>query len=237
MSQGAGVRTRLTLPVLVCVAAWCVLPGTGWAGAIKGVVRLKGAAVGPKKLPVTIDQYVCGKEKDAEDLVVSPDGGIRHVVVSLQTPPPGAKWEATTPPVKIDQKQCAFVPHVVVTPVGGTVEFLSSDPLLHNLHSFSRANPSFNRTQPRARTIPVVFKASEIIRVDCDLHSWMRAWVVVADHPFYAVTDDVGQFLLDNVPAGKYTLQIWQERLGTVTQEVTVGDKGTSTVRVEMPGK
>jgi len=237
MRRCTGALTRATLPVLVCIAAWCVLPGTVWAGAIKGAVRLKGAAVGQKKLPVTIDQYVCGKEKDAEDLVVSPDRGIRNAVVSLQPPPPGVKWEATTSPVKIDQKQCAFVPRVAVTPVGGTVEFLSSDPLLHNLHSFSKANPSFNRTQPKARTIPVVFKAPEIIRVDCDLHSWMRAWVVVADHPFYVVTGVGGEFVLDNVPPGKYTLQIWQERLGTVTQEVTVADKGFSTVTVEMRGQ
>jgi len=73
--------------------------------------------------------------------------------------------------------------------------------------------------------------------VDCDLHSWMRAWVVVADHPFYVVTGVGGEFVLDNVPPGKYTLQIWQERLGTVTQEVTVADKGFSTVTVEMRGQ
>lgn len=228
----------MLVSVLVYVVSCCVFaPGTGWAGTIKGTVRLKGTAMEQKKLSVTIDQYVCGKEKDAEDLVLSPDKGIRNAVVFLQTPPPGAKWEAPVSPVKMDQKQCAFLPRVVVTPVGGTVEFLSSDPLLHNLHSFSKANPSFNRTQPKARTISIVFKAPEIIRVDCDLHSWMRAWVVVAEHPFYAVTGDRGEFVLDNVPPGKHTLQIWQERLGTVTQEVTVGDKGLSAVTVEMSHK
>ncbi|MGH8056195.1 MAG: carboxypeptidase regulatory-like domain-containing protein, partial [Candidatus Entotheonellia bacterium] len=92
----------------------------------------------------------------------------------------------------------------------------------------------FNRTQPKARTIPIVFKKPEIIRIDCDLHPWMRAWVVVADHPFYAVTNDQGEFMLDHVPPGKYTLRLWQESLGTVTKEVTVREDAPTTLAVEM---
>ena len=233
MRRCAEASARAALAVIIGIAA-CILPSTMEAGTIKGTVRLKGGPVAQRKLPITIDQYVCGQEKDAEDLVVSPDRGIRNAVVSLQTPPPGAKWEPTASTVKIDQKLCVFVPRVIVTPVGGTVEFLSSDPLLHNIHSFSTASPSFNRAQPKGRTIPVVFKAPEIVRVDCDLHSWMRAWVVVADHPYYAVTGDRGEFVLENVPPGKHTIRIWQERLPGVTQEVTVADTGVSTVTVEM---
>ena len=233
MRRCAEASARAALAVIIGLAA-CILPSTMEAGTIKGTVRLKGGPVPQNKLPITIDQYVCGKETDTGDLVLSPDRGIRNAVVSLQTPPPGAKWETTASPVKIDQKQCVFVPRVIVTPVGGTVDFLSSDPLLHNIHSFSQANPSFNRAQPKGRKISVVFNAPEIFRVDCDLHSWMRAWVVVAEHPYYAVTGDRGEFVLENVPPGKHTIRIWQERLRSVTQEVTVADTGVSTVTVEM---
>lgn len=218
-------------------AAWCVLtPGAAWGGTIKGTVRWPGTAVEPKKVVVTVDQYVCGKEKDAEQIVLSPEKGIRNVVVSLRRPPPGATWEAPLPRVQMDQKECVFVPRVVVVPVGGTVEFLNTDRLLHNLHSQSPGteNPSFNRTQPKGRTIPIAFKKPEVIRVDCDLHPWMRAWVVVAEHPFYAVTNDRGEFLLENVPPGTYTLQLWQETLGTVTQDIVVGDAAPTPVTVEM---
>jgi plastocyanin len=200
-------------------------------------VRFTGAAVEQKKLPVTVDQSVCGKEKDAEDLVLSPEKGMRNVVVSLQSPPPGAKWPVSLPVVQMDQQQCVYLPHVVVVPVGGTVEFLNTDRLLHNLHSNSTGNPTFNRTQPRGRTIPVVFTKPEIVRVDCDLHPWMRAWVVVAEHPFYAVTNDQGEFMLNNVPPGAYTLQLWQESLGTVTKDVTVKDEAIATVTIEMSKK
>jgi hypothetical protein len=114
----------------------------------------------------------------------------------------------------MDQKECVFIPRIVIVPPGGTVEFLNSDRLLHNLHSVSRENMSFNRTQPKGRTIPISFGKPEIVRIDCDLHSWMRGWVVVASHPFYALTDAQGRFKLDNVPAGQYTVRVWHERLG-----------------------
>jgi plastocyanin len=233
MRRCAEVSVRAALAVIIGIVA-CILPSTMEAGTIKGIVRLKGGPVPQNKVPITIDQYVCGKETVTEDLVVSPDRGIRNAVVSLQTPPPGAKWETTASPAKIDQKQCVFVPRVIVTPAGGTVDFLSSDPLLHNIHGFGQANPTFNRAQPKGRKISIVFKAPEIVRVDCDLHSWMRTWVVVAEHPYYAVTGDRGDFVLENVPPGKHTIRIWQERLRSVTQEVTVADTGVSTVTVEM---
>lgn len=225
--------------VVVWLAAWCVMGGSvAWGGTIKGSVRFAGTALEHKKLAVTTDQYVCGTEKDAEDILLSQDKGIRNAVVSLQPPPPGAKWEAPSRPVQMDQGQCVFVPRVVVVPVGGTVEFLNNDRLLHNLHSYNpRENPGFNRTQPKGRAIPIVFKKREIIRVDCDLHSWMRAWVVVAEHPFYAVTDEHGEFILNNVPPGQYTLQVWQESLRAVTKDVTVKEGAVATVTIEMGQK
>ncbi|MGH8057525.1 MAG: carboxypeptidase regulatory-like domain-containing protein [Candidatus Entotheonellia bacterium] len=221
--------------VLLCLAAWCVVAGgTTWGGTIRGTVRFTGAAVEAKKLPVTVDHSVCGKEKDAQDIVLSPEKGIRNVVVSLQPPPPGAKWPVSKPIVQMDQEQCVFVPRVVVVPAGGTVEFLNTDRLLHNLHSDSKGNPIINRTQPRGRTIPIVFKEPEIIRVGCDLHPWMRSWVVVAEHPFYAITNNQGEFILDHVPPGEYSLQLWQESLGTVTKDVTVREDAPTTLAVEM---
>jgi plastocyanin len=234
----ASPKATKSLFILLCLAAWCIMAGsTAWGGTIRGTVRFTGAAFEPQKLPVTVDHSVCGQEKDAEDVVLSPEKGIRNVVVSLQPSPPGAKWPVSAPIVQMDQEQCVFVPRVVVVPVGGTVEFLNTDRLLHNLHSDSMGNPKFNRTQPRGRTIPIVLKNPEIIRVDCDLHPWMRAWVVVAEHPFYAITNNQGQFMLDHVPAGEYTLQLWQESLGTVTKEVTVREEAITTVTVDMSQK
>ena len=220
---------RWLAATLVGVGAWLSAEGAS-AAAIKGTLQYVGAPVEPKKLPVTVDQFVCGKDKDPEDLVLSPQRGVRNAVVSLTSPPAGARWEFSTAPVFLDQKQCTFTPRVILVPAGGTVEFLNSDRLLHNIHSTSKSNPVFNRTQPKGRTIPITFAKPEVVRIGCDLHGWMRAWIVVMEHPFHAVTGPNGEFSLANVPPGKYTLNVWHETLGTVTKDVTVGDGDASTV-------
>src|SRR4029453_2090392 len=167
----ASLKAPKPVFVLLCLAVWCMAAGgTAWGGTIQGMVRFTGAAFEQKKLPVTVDQSVCGKEKDAEDIVLSPEQGIRNVVVSLQPPPPSATWPVALPRVQMDQQQCVFAPRVVVVPVGGQEKFLNTDRLLHNLHSASTGNPTFNRTQPRGRTIPIVFKQPKIIRADSHLH-------------------------------------------------------------------
>jgi plastocyanin len=213
-----------------------------WAGSIQGTVTLQGGAPPPRKIPVTIDQYVCGDAKIAEDLQVSARGGVRNVVAWIEKPPGGTTSstkgvppaEAATGAAEMDQKECAFTPRIVLVPAGGTVNFLNSDRLLHNLHARPKLNSPFNRTQPKGRTISISFPQPEIFRVDCDLHSWMRSWVVVTEHPFYALSDAEGRFTLDNLPAGKYMLRLWHETLGTASREVTVPATGAAQTTIEM---
>ena len=219
------MRTLRIASFMVAIVGFCA---TANAGTIKGSVRYSGAPMERKKFPVTIDQYLCGKEKIAGDLLLSPNNGIQNVVVSLHGLPAGAKWPANPAPVKMDQSKCDFIPRVVIVPVGGTVEFLNSDRLMHNVRSGGKENPPFNRAQPHARTIAIGFKHPEVLRVDCDLHTWMRGWVVIAEHPYYTLTNEAGEFMIENVPPGKYTLQLWQETLGTTTQDVTVSGDSTN---------
>jgi len=141
-------------------------------------------------------------------------------------PPQSAK-------VEMDQNGCVFLPRVVVVPAGSTVDFLNSDRLLHNIHATPKQNVSFNRTQPKGRTIPVTFDKPEIVRITCDLHAWMVGWVVVAAHPYYAITGADGQFSFDNLPPGQYQLQVWHERLGMARANVTVGQQ-PARVTIEM---
>ena len=222
--------------LLVCMGGvWAILTASAQAANSEGKVQFIGTVPAPKMLPVTSDKYVCGELKDSQELMLSADRGIRNAVVSLKTPPPGVRMYGFGPPPQIDQHECVFIPRLVVVPVGGTVEFLNSDRLLHNIRSKNiKRNRAFNRTQPRGRTIPITFTKPEIVRVGCDLHPWMRSWVVVAEHPFYTVTGADGEFTLPNVPPGQYTLQVWQETFGTVTTDITVGDGGVASVTVEM---
>jgi plastocyanin len=232
---------RVLFVVLVGIVAFLApVPAPASGASLKGQVVHAGPAPPPRKVPVTVDQYVCGKDKDAEDLVLSARRGIRSAVVWLTDPPAASaravEASAASPPAapQMDQKQCSFTPRVVLVPGGGTVEFLNSDRLLHNLHATPKHNAAFNRTQPKGRTIPVTFAKPEFVPIACDLHSWMRGWVVVTDHPFYAVTDGDGAFTLGEVPAGRYTLSVWQETLGTVSRSVEIAGADV-TLTVEMP--
>jgi len=213
------------------------LPGQSFGGAIKGKVVFVGVVPAPKKLEVSIDQYVCGNEKNAEDLLLSPQKEIRNAVVWLENPPNNAAWSAREEKVEIDQKRCVYVPRDVMVPAGGTVDFLNSDRLLHNIHATPNFNVSFNRTQPKNRTIPITFAKPEIVQISCDLHPWMTAWVVVAAHPFYAITGVDGQFAFENLPPGQYQLNVWQERLGTSSTNVTVDDQPPARVTIEMKAR
>ena len=226
---------RFTGSVLALLLGICI-SGRAAGASITGTVMVSGRVPVERKVPVTIDQYVCGAEKDAGDLLVSPRNGLRNAVVWIENPPPGATG-AQDAKVEMDQNGCVFVPRVVVVPAGGTVDFLNSDRLLHNLHATPKLNVSFNRTQPKNRTIPVTFAKPEIVRINCDLHSWMVGWVVVAAHRYYAITGADGQFTFDDLPPGQYKLSVWHERLGTVETSATVGGAQPQRVSIEMKAR
>jgi len=230
-------RVRLGRNLAVLVVGLLCVPSLCLGGSIKGKVVFVGAVPPSKKVDITIDQYVCGTAKDSGDLLLSPKKEVGNAVVWLENPPANAPSAALAEKVEMDQNGCVFIPRVVVVPAGGTVDFLNSDRLLHNIHATPKLNVSFNRTQPKSRTIPITFDKPEIVRINCDLHSWMIGWVVVADHPFYAITGADGQFAFDNLPPGQYKLQVWHERLGTVPASVTVGDQQPARLTIELPEK
>lgn len=211
--------------------------GMAAAEAITGTILYAGPPVAPRKVDVTIDQYVCGHDKEAADLLVSPRRELRNAVVWIDNPPADRASPMPGDKVELDQRGCVFVPRVVVVQAGGTVNFLNGDRLLHNLHATPKLNVSFNRTQPRDRTIPIVFSKPEIVRINCDLHSWMLAWVVVAAHRYYAVTGADGRFTFDGLPPGNYTLTVWHEDLGTTQANVTVAADRPARITVEMKGR
>lgn len=203
-------------------------------GTITGEVKFAGDPPTPAKLEVTKDQEVCGKtEKVDESLLVGPDKGIKNVVVSLQGIQRGKPLP--TQGAVLDQKECRYTPHVVLTPARVEMSILNSDGILHNIHSYSTKNPPFNKAQPKFRKeIKETFVEPETVKLTCDAHGWMSGWVVVMDHPYYTITDDNGAFTLTDVPAGDYELKLWHETLGEVVQKVSVKEREVTKVAVEM---
>jgi plastocyanin len=194
-------------------------------GAIAGVVRWEGEIPKRKKLPISGQDQPCHKEPiPNEDLVVSKDGKVQWVAAYLKKIEHGKPFEVdSSKPVVLDQKGCRFSPHVVVVPVRQPLRILNSDGILHNVHLHAMKNEPFNRSMPgRTTQLDVTFGYPERIRIGCDVHQWMSGWVIVAEHPYYAVTGEDGAFRFQDVPPGSYTVEIWHEKLGKREAGVTV---------------
>lgn len=197
-----------------------------WSGGVvTGNVRYQGEAPVPGKISIAQDQDVesCGASVASEDLIVSKKGGIKNVVVAIDGPFENAKsFEIPEQGFVIDHKNCQFRPHIAIVVPGASVKILNSDPILHSLHTESRLNPSLSKTQPAGLAVEEVFRRPEIFRIGCDVHPWTKAWIVVAGHPYYTLTDEGGRFDLKDVPAGVHTLSIWHETLGSQRKRILV---------------
>ena len=133
-----------------------------------------------------------------------------------------------TTPVVIDQKGCWFHPRVMGIQVGQTLQVTNSDPVTHNIHPLAQINREWNHSQgqgdaPLARRF---LKPEVMIRVKCNIHSWMHAYIGVVEHPYFAVTGPDGSFAIQNIPPGDYVVEAWQETLGTQEQKITVTPSG-----------
>lgn len=188
-------------------------------GSLQGKVRLEGAPPSPKAFTITQDRDVCGKTATEPGVEVS-GGGIKNAVVMLKEIKKGKAFDFPKP--VLDQKGCVFRPQIVLM-APGELTIKNSDSVTHNVHTKSVTNPKLNLTMPRVRReASAALHQPEIIPVACDAHRWMKAFVVVASHPYYAVTGDGGSFTLEGVPPGRYTLEVWHGELGKLSQEVVV---------------
>lgn len=208
-------------------------------GTIVGEVKYAGDPPPAETLPVTKDAAVCGSEpKLSKAIIVGPNKGIQNAVLSLVDIKKGKAQEKPAKNPVLDQKKCEYHPHAQIFPAGTTLDILNSDDVLHNVKTVSTANPPVNIAQPKfKRKISKEFGKPEIIKVQCDVHGWMRAVLVVTEHPYYALTDAGGSFTIADVPPGNYTLKLWHETLGGQTKEVTVTEKEEVKVAFELKGK
>lgn len=206
-------------------------------GTIKGVVKFTGTPPQREVLEVNKDKEVCALSvKKSNDLVVGADGGIEFAVVSLTNIKSGKAFPDGAS--VLDQAGCEYLPYVVIVRKGSELEILNSDGILHNVHTYSEKNKRINRAQPKfKKKITETFTEPEMIKVTCDVHGWMKGWLAVVEHPYYAITDASGAFELTDVPAGDYEIKVWQEVLGESTQKVTVPAGGEASVNFELAAK
>ena len=205
---------------------------TGWASpadastSLKGTVKFEGAAPKPSRIEMSADP-LCAKARSTpaatEDIVVGADGGLANVVVYVSDGLSSHSFPPPEQPATLEQKGCQYRPHVLALQANQKLEVVNSDETTHNIHPTPNNNREWNMSQPHGVPLEQSFAREEIaIPVKCNVHPWMRGYIAVFKHPYFAVTDKNGGFELKNLPPGTYTITAWQEKLGTQIQKVTV---------------
>ena len=198
-------------------------------GAVEVTVTYMGAPV-IEKLKINKDTQQCGTEAEVDRVMVGSNKGLANAVVSVPT----AKGAPRMVKATVDQHGCKFVPHVTAM-MPGELELKNSDGILHNIHTYSTVNPSINKAQPKFKKVMTEkLEKPEFVKLTCDVHSWMLGWVAVLPTPFFGVTDANGTAKIENVPAGKQSIEVWHETLGKQTREVEVKAGQVAKVGIEM---
>jgi Polysaccharide lyase family 4, domain II len=240
----AGVAGAALIGVVVllatrpALAAYEVVTVTN-GGTIDGVVTLSGAAPAEAPIKVTKNQDYCGQTIPDPAFTVDGSGGLANVIVYLKDITKG-KAAATTPLSLVNEK-CMFSPRAQGAMVSEQIKISSEDTVLHNTH------PQNAETSATIFNVALPFKGFSVtkplpnmpmmIKVKCDAHEWMHAWIMELEHPYYATTGADGHFTIKDVPPGTYTLAVWHEVAGEKSAPVVVAAGQTVKSKITLAAK
>ena len=218
------------------------VPDEANGGTITGKVAFDGTAPTPKNIDMSAVPF-CTKAHAAapaktEDVVVNDNKTLRNVFVWVKSGLPDQQWQVPTSPVMLNQTGCMYVPHVIGVMAGQQIDIKNSDATNHNIHPQPQTNQEWNESQPpgtpdKMQSFP---RQEVVIAVKCNIHPWMRSYIGVVSHPFFAVTGDDGTFTIKGLPPGTYTIEMIHEKYGKQEQSVTVGAKESKTADFQVKG-
>lgn len=196
---------------------------------IRGRVVLQGVLPQNVFFEVAKDNDWCGRKKQSPRLAIGKDNGVRNAVISLVNVTHGKAFTAQK--YLIDQRKCEYDPHILLLPPGRELQIVNSDATLHNVHAYSgeeAMKTAFNIAQPikgfRFKVKSDQLKTPGVYSLTCDAgHPWMSGYIVVMDHPYVALTDTDGKFVLSDVPPGTYLVKMWHEGVNVSRTEMESG--------------
>ncbi len=210
-------------------------PAPRGSATITGTVRYVGEV--PPLNPIKMDADPgCAKKHGSavpsEVLVLGENNAVANVFVQVKGGLPAGSYPTPGEAAVLDQDGCRYSPHVLGVMVGQRLRILNSDGLLHNVHALPKINKAFNMAMPATRTEAEVTFAQEesMFMIKCDVHPWMGAYVAVIAHPYFHVTQADGRFSLSGLPAGRYDVEAWHEKLGLRTESVELTDGQTAQI-------
>ncbi len=194
--------------------------------SLTGTVKFQGTLPKPARIDMSFDPN-CAKAHPTpavtEEVVAGADGGLANVVVYVADGLGSQTFEPPAQPVVLEQKGCVYIPHVIALQTNQKLDVVNSDLTTHNIHPSPANNREWNTTQPHGVPIEQTFARQEVaIPVKCNVHPWMKGYIAVLKHPYFAVTDKDGHFEVKDLPPGTYTIDAWQEKFGTQIQKITV---------------
>jgi len=217
-------------------------PDPATVSAITGKVSYSGAVPAAKMISMDAEadcQKLHPKPVYDESLLVGKSKGLANAFVYIKSGLEGKTFAPATAAVELKQQGCQFVPRVISLRKGQTLAVKNADPVSHNIHPQPQNNREWNQQQsPGAPDLERRFGFPEVmIPVKCNVHAWMRGYIAVMEHPYFAITDDAGAFRLDGLPPGNYVVAIWHEKLGELTQPLAVAAKGELSLTFDFPPK
>jgi plastocyanin len=207
------------------------------AATLTGIVRLGGALPATEQIIVEKDVQACGDTLESQAILVGSSKGVANAIVTIEGITTG-KPIPLADSLALTNYACQFVPRVQVVQVGSRVDIRNADDVLHNIHATLGGESLFNIALPtKDLHVRKDFSKPGLVQIVCDAgHTWMRAYVLVTDHPYHAITGNEGAFTIADVPAGTYTVKVWHEALGTQTREVVLRPSERATIEFDLTG-
>jgi hypothetical protein len=224
----------------VAMSQWPAQAGsvTTGRGGVYGYVWLEGTP--PPEIPVSTEGTTCGrldnKPLTTRHYLVTGDGRLANVLVYVKEGLEKLKFPISTSRPTLGNFGCQFEPYMMGVQAGQTFRIENSDPIMHNVHATSEINRGFNFSLSKHQLVEKRFSLPEIfVRVTCDVHPWMFAYIGVLPHPFFAVTDSEGAFRFPNgLPPGKYLIAARHLKAGEGVRQVTIRDDQEMLVRLTL---
>lgn len=203
------------------------------SAVITGSVNFEGEA--PEREELETNRECEGIRESpplSENVVVNDNGTLKYVFVYVKEGLGDQSFSPSQQAVTLDQNGCMYEPHMLGVQAGQPIKIRNSDPFQHNIHALPETNRPFNFSQPvQGMEQNRTFQQPEVmVRIKCDVHGWMEAWVGVVGHPYHSTTQDDGGYGLENLPAGDYVIEAWHEEYGAQTQEVSVAEGDTTSL-------
>jgi plastocyanin len=193
---------------------------------IKGVVNFTGKAPEMKVPKKRKDAELCKAKEIKYNAVVTANGKLADVLVRISNDGVKGDYKPPSDHALVSQVDCMYSPRILGVVAGQTIDIKNGDATLHNVHSYKGSETMFNTPQPKGS--PILSKEMpdepKIVKLACDVHPWMRGFVIVTAHPFFAVSGADGTFAIPNVPAGDYTIEAWHSHYGLKTAKIHVDD-------------